>query len=301
MIEPLSPHVLAGVRQSATLGAATAQVLLHLLERVAALEAAQQQPHQNKLDQLIALGRGNDEPTPEAAPKATLSNALISAEAADHSPAATEMDPSADPLVAEDELVRRYAQPVEQALQAGSGINGAAAAGLRALYDLGCQHGAAQPPGALPARVLAMCQKRGWSLHWTSRGAYLHLEASELIEALRGKRGRALAEAADVLLVLMSITENAGIPWAEVLSQTAATCARLEVCERYPGEERDAQPAPPTAPAGGLVERVAAVMHPNCPRAFRGEARAAIREMAAWLDRRGQHGCSLLLREAAGR
>ena len=52
-----------------------------------------------------------------------------------------------------------------------------------------------------------------------------------------------------------------------------------------------AQPAPPAAPAGGLVEMVEA-------RAG-GDARAAIREVAAWLDQRGQHGCSLLVREEA--
>jgi hypothetical protein len=28
-----------------------------------------------------------------------------------------------------------------------------------------------------------------------------------------------------------------------------------------------------------------------------GDARAAIREVAAWLDQQGQYGCSLLLRE----
>jgi hypothetical protein len=69
---------------------------------------------------------------------------------------------------------------------------------------------------------------------------YLHLEASKLIEALRGKHGDPLSEAADALLVLMSITENAGIPWCDVLNQTAMTCARLEVCDPYPGEERGA-------------------------------------------------------------
>jgi hypothetical protein len=98
----------------------------------------------------------------------------------------------------------------------------------------------AQPPNALPARILTMCKKRGWDLSWSSRGVYLHLEASELIEALRGKHGDPLSEAADVLLVLMSITENAGIPWCDVLNQTAMTCARLEVCDPYPGEERGA-------------------------------------------------------------
>src|SRR4030066_97822 len=31
----------------------------------------------------------------------------------------------------------------------------------------------------LPSRIIAMCKARGWSMHWTHRGAYLHLEASE--------------------------------------------------------------------------------------------------------------------------
>jgi hypothetical protein len=71
--------------------------------------------------------------------------------AADHSPDATKMVPGADPLVTEEGLVRCYAQAVELALKAGSGINGAAAAGLRSLFDLGRQHAAAKPPGPQPA------------------------------------------------------------------------------------------------------------------------------------------------------
>lgn len=89
----------------------------------------------------------------------------------------------------------------------------------------------------LPARVLAMCQARGWSLHWTHRGAYLHLEASELIEVLRGKRGDPTSEAADVLLVLMSITQANGIAWGDVLAQCLRTVEKLETKPRYPGEE----------------------------------------------------------------
>jgi hypothetical protein len=117
---------------------------------------------------------------------------------------------------------------------------------------------ATQPPNALPARVLAMCKKRGWDLSWSSRGVYLHLEASELIEALRGKHGDPLSEAADVLLVLMSITENAGIPWCDVLNQTAMTCARLEVCDPYPGEERGALARPES-------EQIPSVTQPAAP------------------------------------
>jgi len=90
---------------------------------------------------------------------------------------------------------------------------------------------------SLPARILAMCKKRGWSMTWSARGAYLHLKASEFIEALRGKRGDPKCEAADVLLVLMSMTEHNGIPWSDVVAQTAATCAKLETMGPYAGED----------------------------------------------------------------
>ena len=65
-----------------------------------------------------------------------------------------------------------------------------------------------------------------------------------------------------------------------------------------------AQPAPPVAPAGGLVERVAAAMHPDSfspEESWGTEARAAIREVAAWLDNKGLCGSSLRLREEVGR
>ncbi|NDC35427.1 MAG: hypothetical protein EBZ51_08635 [Synechococcaceae bacterium WB9_2_112] len=62
-------------------------------------------------------------------------------------------------------------------------------------------------------------------------------------------------------------------------------------------------PTPPAAPAGGLVERVATAMQPGTFdwSAYESEARAAIREVAAWLDQRGLHGCSLWLREEVDR
>jgi hypothetical protein len=65
------------------------------------------------------------------------------------------------------------------------------------------------------------------------------------------------------------------------------------------GEPPAAQPAP----AGGLVERVALAIggEGDHPANWTPEARAAIREVAAWLDRYGCHGCSLWLREEAGR
>lgn len=93
------------------------------------------------------------------------------------------------------------------------------------------------PLELLAADVLAVCKQRGWSLHWTHRGAYLHLEASELIEAVRGKRGSILGEAGDVLWVLMSITENAGISFDEVVGQAQKTVSELKTKPRYKGEE----------------------------------------------------------------
>jgi hypothetical protein len=63
-------------------------------------------------------------------------------------------------------------------------------------------------------------------------------------------------------------------------------------------------PAELPAPAGGLVEQVESVIRPSIPgdpNVYQYESRAAIREVAAWLDRYGCHGCSLWLREEAGR
>jgi NTP pyrophosphatase (non-canonical NTP hydrolase) len=78
-----------------------------------------------------------------------------------------------------------------------------------------------------PARVLEMCKSRNWNLHWTARGAYLHLESSELIEAVRGKHGDPTEEAGDVLIVLMSITENAGIPFSNVFDAAKKKVKRI--------------------------------------------------------------------------
>lgn len=87
-------------------------------------------------------------------------------------------------------------------------------------------------------RVKAMCIKREWSMHWTARGAYLHLESSELIEAIRGKHGDPTEEAGDVLLVLMSITEQAGIPFHQVVEAASRKLDGLMVKPAYPFELR---------------------------------------------------------------
>lgn len=98
---------------------------------------------------------------------------------------------------------------------------------------------------AMAARVAEMCARREWSMHWTARGAYLHLEASELIEAIRGKHGDPVDEAGDVLLVLMSITESAGIPFHDVIAAASAKLGHLMTAPRYAGEARGLDiPAP---------------------------------------------------------
>ena len=63
-----------------------------------------------------------------------------------------------------------------------------------------------------------------------------------------------------------------------------------------------AHPTPPVAPAGGLVERVAAAMHPDSfspEESWGTEARAAIREVAAWLEEHNSPLTADWLREEA--
>lgn len=93
---------------------------------------------------------------------------------------------------------------------------------------------------------LSVCAARGWSLHWTARGAYLHLESSELIEAWRGKGESTVAEeAGDVLLVLFSILGAAKVPWADALRCAVAKLDDLRTRPRYAGEEYSATPEHP--------------------------------------------------------
>ncbi|HNW88045.1 MAG TPA: hypothetical protein PKN48_00135 [Bacteroidales bacterium] len=58
-------------------------------------------------------------------------------------------------------------------------------------------------------------------------GVYLHLEASELIEALRGKRGDPESEAADVLFVLRSMIADKGISWDAVTNKLEILVDRM--------------------------------------------------------------------------
>lgn len=63
------------------------------------------------------------------------------------------------------------------------------------------------------------CQEEGWGRDWKHAGAYLHLESSEFVEALRGKRGDAEKEAADILFVLLSTLASRGIRMKNVVEK----------------------------------------------------------------------------------
>ena len=101
MIEPLPPETLAWLRQSASCGQRDAQTMLHMLERLDALE---QRPTCKECLQVV--------PTPEAAPVATDKELLAMRSWSSHGP------------TFDSDLVEFG----------------------RACYDLGRQHGAAQPP-----------------------------------------------------------------------------------------------------------------------------------------------------------
>ena len=57
----------------------------------------------------------------------------------------------------------------------------------------------------LSNRIAKACKKRKWKKDWSNGGCYLHLEASEFIESLRGKGGSPEDEAADVFITLMAL------------------------------------------------------------------------------------------------
>jgi hypothetical protein len=202
MADSPPPETLAWLRHAAAVdGAAYSQVLLHLLDRVGALE-------QRPIPGFVELAA----PTPEAAPVARpegdwFAVALVAQDMRSRGlaeqMAGDELlklancqppTPEAAPVATDEELFSAYDAPY------------GFAPALRAVYDLGRQHGAAQLPAA--------------------------------------------------------------------------------------------QPAPPVAPAGGLVERVAEKMGPQSQAAMDagelpyGAARAAIREVAAWLrsDYGGREG-----------
>lgn len=71
----------------------------------------------------------------------------------------------------------------------------------------------------LSEKILLACKKMNWARDWSSGGCYLHLEASEFIESLRGKGDDdPSTEAADTLFVLISMMAHHGIDYDDVLN-----------------------------------------------------------------------------------
>lgn len=89
----------------------------------------------------------------------------------------------------------------------------------------------------LAKKIMGLYIKRNWPLDWATRGVYIHLECSELIEAVRGKRGSITDEAGDVLICLMAITESQNIPWQNIVDHAEAKVLKLMDAPRYDGEE----------------------------------------------------------------
>jgi len=93
-----------------------------------------------------------------------------------------------------------------------------------------------------------------------------------------------------------------GATYAQVLLMILE---RLELLEDGAAQPPAAQSAPPVAPAGGLVERVAKAIHPSIcadPNLYRHEARAAIREVAYFLGDLGYRAAKAdLLEQVADR
>lgn len=66
-------------------------------------------------------------------------------------------------------------------------------------------------------------RSRLWSFDWTERGGYAHAEVAELVEAVRGKRGRVPDEAGDVLITTLFGLVPESIPLVECLRAAETT------------------------------------------------------------------------------
>jgi hypothetical protein len=138
MPDSLPPETLAWLRQTAKFeGAVTAQVLLHLLERVEVLEK------KYETQRLATLEWGKDVDKLMR----WIDDHLKRIMALEKRPIPGFVDlaaptPEAAPVVTDEELWSLWANRPK--------MPNSAAAALRAIYDLGRQHGAAQPPAAQP-------------------------------------------------------------------------------------------------------------------------------------------------------
>ena len=70
----------------------------------------------------------------------------------------------------------------------------------------------------LATRCSEVAKEKGWKTDWTEGGSYLHLEASEFVESIRGKKGIPHKELADVMFVVLAMAKDNSISMLDVLS-----------------------------------------------------------------------------------
>jgi len=291
MPEPLPETTLAWLRQAAAVdGAAYSQVLLHLLERVGdlaavqleqadsthfrvnalanrleTLEAAQQQqPHQDKLDRHLL---GIDNPAPEPAPVAT------DVELSTDGDSSQRQWYSYDP----EEGIEIYSSR-EQAKSAAESIMGS--------YQV-----AAHSDGWHEDRDFLSWGMRIPVEHAQIVARGFNEPSYEIEEWVRSELKTAQPPAAQpsppaapALKPTRIITDRYqlgdSIRRAWLTHGQNSWCA---IADCVIAELAEAQPAPPAAPAGGLVERVANAIGDGSFGNWLPEARAAIREVAYFL------------------
>ena len=75
----------------------------------------------------------------------------------------------------------------------------------------------------------------GWTKDWSRGGCYIHLEASEFIESLRGKKGKPIEELGDVLMTVLSVAENYGLNPTEAMRKCRIKMDKL-LAKKLEGE-----------------------------------------------------------------
>jgi hypothetical protein len=218
------PETLAWLRHAASCGKADAQLTLHILERLEALE-------RRPIPGTVELA----DPTPEAAPVADNGG---------------------------PQTVHACALDM---------VNTLAKLGVSAESLLTLRRAIREPMGQPTPKPATHCPTDAASLLWI---LWNH-------QGSRSPEGQA-------------IRKYLGIGRFDRMTADQVEAAKNYAMDQLPA----AQPAPPVAPAGGLVERVAEKMGPQSQAAMDagelpyGAARAAIREVAAWLrsDYGGREG-----------
>jgi len=69
------------------------------------------------------------------------------------------------------------------------------------------------------SEIRQVCKNMGWKKDWSSGGCYIHLEVSEFIEALRGKKGDPVDELGDILFTVLAVADFYNIDVEEAIQK----------------------------------------------------------------------------------